>query len=110
MPVCRECGAIIGVPSDPVFDDCREDIRVGDERRHVTPINWSILMVFRSRIGRIITEDFIYNTAYAQRSRPDTSNALAVALHRLRRQLVGTPYQIVTEPGRRGFRFDRISD
>jgi DNA-binding response OmpR family regulator len=109
MPVCRECGAAIEVPTDPYFDDVREDIVIGDERRHVWPTIWNILLVLRSRSGRIVTAEFLLKSAYGSGHEP-TAKGLAVALHRLRRQLVGTPYQIVTEPGRRGFRFDRISD
>lgn len=108
MSRCRECGAGIDAPSDLYFDDCREEIVVGDDRRNVYPMQWSLLVVFRSRLNRIVTKNFIFEAVYGYRDRP-TTNAIDVSIHRLRRLLIGTPYRIVTIPSR-GFRFEKVGD
>jgi DNA-binding response OmpR family regulator len=108
MMRCRVCGAEIEPNNDPVFDEDRQEIVIGSQRRHVPPLLWDILILLRSRIGRTVSREFIVNHAYATRRTP-TNAAIYVYIYQLRRLLVGSPYRIVTGT-LRGFRFECIPD
>lgn len=72
MSRCRHCGADVGAPADPMFDERREQIVVAGRRRQLTPLQWSFLEVLRARQGRIVTREFLMDCLYGARSdQPD---------------------------------------
>jgi DNA-binding response OmpR family regulator len=83
LPACLE---------DPCF------VLVGAERRHLTPLEWTVLMVLWRHRDRLSSHQVLGDALVdrSQRVLVDTQNLLKVVICRLRVKLAGTPLQINT--------------
>jgi DNA-binding winged helix-turn-helix (wHTH) protein len=97
---CPHCGGPLAPdPSSAPFLDHLHAVRSGSDTRRVSGSRWLILMLLRRHEGRLVSYDaLLTEMARASFAAPDR-NLLGVQLHRLRRDLAGSGYTIVTVRG-----------
>ena len=99
MRDCACCGGRLELPPDPVFDDARARINLGEghhhEQRKVPPQSWWLLEVLRAHKGRRLSRDYLLSMLPGQPS----PKALDVYVSRARHALQGTPFEIATPYG-----------
>lgn len=99
MTVCAHCGAEIRPAESPHFDDSRRQIVVDGERRHVKRVLWNLLSLFRSRIGRTLSQNAIMDHLYSWSTNPPNDTIINVYICQLRPLLRGVPVEIITVHG-----------
>lgn len=99
--LCPHCGCEFAPPSDPDnFDDVTESVRANDsEWIKLTPNEWDILQILRSRIGRCVSYGMLYDALYGA-SGERVVEGIKVYKLKIQRKLRGSRFEIRTFPGR----------
>ena len=104
--LCPSCGW----PLDAgFFDDARHAVVIaGKVRRPVPPMRWKLLSFFRAHPGQVLDHQRIYAAMYGVRDDPPEDNTLRVHISKLRQDLAGVPYEILTR-AHDGYCYDLVT-
>lgn len=92
---CPKCRLPLTPVADPLFDDGAHAIA---GRRHMGVTSWSLLKMLRRRPGMVFEIAALHQHLYGNREDANEQGVRHVVM-KLRRQLEGTPYEIMTVHG-----------
>jgi DNA-binding response OmpR family regulator len=98
---CSTCGYELEPPKDDTFDENLQVIRKPDGSiSRLSEHQWDVLYLLRSREGRVVPANFIYNSLYGVYGYQPGPQIIAVWMTHIRRKLVGTGYEVRNLRGR----------
>lgn len=99
--ICPHCGGDISPPADPEnFDDINEAVLANGNWVKVTRTEWDFLQILRSRMGRCVSYEAIYDAIYGPVAALRCMAGLKVYKHKLEKKLKGSRFTIKPYTGR----------